>query len=77
MFASCFRVFISSLVHSAFTDRMLKDNIKNVNWIFQAFPSEKFKETFNDALLEYVQGTQDWNYVVKTVKDDWKLEKAQ
>ena len=38
---------------------------------------EKFKETFNDALLEYVQGTQDWNYVVKTVKDDWKLEKAQ
>ena len=56
---------------------MEKDNIKNVNWIFQAFPSEKFKETFNDALLEYVQGTQDWNYVVKTVKDDWKLEKAQ
>ena len=56
---------------------MEKDNIKNVNWIFQSFPSEKFKETFNDALLEYVQGTQDWNYVVKTVKDDWKLEKAQ
>ncbi len=56
---------------------MEKDNIKNVNWIFQSFPSEKFKETFNDALLEYVQGTQDWSYVVKTVKDAWKSEKAQ
>ena len=56
---------------------MGKDNIKNANWIFQSFPSEKFKETFNDALLEYVQGTQDWSYVVKTVKDAWKSEKAQ
>ena len=27
---------------------MEKDNIKNVNWIFQSFPSEKFKETFMD-----------------------------
>ena len=55
---------------------MNKDNIKNVNWIFQSFPSENFKTTFSDALLEYAQGTQDWNYVVKTVKDAWKSERT-
>ena len=48
-----------------------------VNWTFQAFPSEQFKTTFSDALLEYVQGTQDWNYVKDTFIDTWKAEKAQ
>lgn len=56
---------------------MNKDGIKNVNWTFQAFPSENFKTTFSDALLEYVQGTKEWKDVVKTVKDSWAEEKAQ
>ena len=56
---------------------MSKDNVNTVPWIFQAFPSQNFKDTFASALLEYVQGTQDWNYVVNTVKDSWKAEKAQ
>ena len=56
---------------------MSKDNINTVPWVFQAFPSQNFKDTFASALLEYVQGTQDWNYVVNTVKDSWKAEKAQ
>ena len=47
---------------------MEKDNIKHVNWIFQSFPSQNFKDTFADALLEYVQGTQDWDYVVTNCK---------
>ena len=56
---------------------MSKDNVNTVPWIFQAFPSQNFKDTFAGALLEYVQGTQDWDYVVTTVKDSWKAEKAQ
>ena len=56
---------------------MSKDNVNTVPWIFQAFPSQNFKDTFDGALLEYVQGTQDWDYVVTTVKDSWKAEKAQ
>ncbi len=57
------------------TNWMNKENVKNLNWIFQSFPSENFKNTFSDALLEYVQGTKDWSYVEKTVKDTWVSEK--
>ncbi|MDU3723338.1 MAG: carbohydrate ABC transporter substrate-binding protein, partial [Clostridium celatum] len=56
---------------------MEKDNIETIKWTFQAFPSQNFKDTFAGALLEYVQGTQDWDYVVTTVKDSWKSERAQ
>lgn len=56
---------------------MSKDNLNTVPWIFTSFPSQNFKDTFASALLEYVQGTQDWDYVVTTVKDSWKAEKAQ
>lgn len=56
---------------------MEKSNLETVKWTFQAFPSQNFKDTFAGALLEYVQGTQDWDYVVQTVKDSWKAEKAQ
>ena len=56
---------------------MEKENIESVKWTFQAFPSQNFKDTFAGALLEYVQGTQDWDYVVQTVKDSWKAEKAE
>ena len=55
---------------------MAKKDIKNVNWIFQAFPSEQFKNEFSAALLEYVQGTKKWNDVVKVVKDSWQAEKS-
>ena len=48
-----------------------------VAWTFAAFPSEDFKNEFGDALLEYVQGSADWDYVVDVVKDSWKSEKAK
>ncbi len=56
---------------------MEKEDLETVKWTFQAFPSQSFKDTFAGALLEYVQGTQDWDYVVQTVKDSWKSEKAE
>ena len=56
---------------------MEKEDVETVKWTFQAFPSQNFKDTFAGALLEYVQGTQDWDYVVQTVKDSWKSEKAE
>ncbi len=55
---------------------MEKDGITSVAWTFAAFPSEQFKNDFGDALLEYVQGGQDWDYVVNTVKESWKTERA-
>lgn len=55
---------------------MSKDGVTTIPWIFQSFPSQAFKDTFDGALLEYVQGTQDWDYVVKTVQDTWASEVA-
>lgn len=53
---------------------MNKENITTVPWIFTAFPSEVFKEEFGSALLEYTQGTKDWDYVKRTFVTSWKNE---
>jgi len=53
-----------------------KEGVKSVPWTFAAFPSEQFKNDFGDALLEYAQGSQDWNYVVNVVKTSWASEYA-
>ncbi len=47
---------------------------KSVPWNFTLFPSQAFKNTFGSALLQYAQGTREWNDVVNTVKDSWKTE---
>lgn len=53
---------------------MNKDDVASVPWIFTAFPSETFKEDFGSALLEYTQGTKNWDYVRQTVVTSWKNE---
>lgn len=54
---------------------MEKDN-NTLEWTFNSFPSQQFKDDFGSALLEYVQGTKDWDYVRKTFTDSWKSERA-
>lgn len=56
---------------------MGKDGINSVPWVFATFPSQNFKNTFADALLEYVQGSKSWKDVTKTVIESWKVEKAK
>lgn len=56
-------------------DWMNRD-VRTIDWTFNSFPSQDFKSAFSDALLEYVQGTKDWDYVKKTVIDSWKSERA-
>lgn len=51
-----------------------KKDIKSVPWVFTSFPSEEFKNRFGDALLQYAQGTGDWENVVNTVTEKWKSE---
>ncbi len=53
---------------------MEKKDIKSVPWIFTSFPSETFKQDFSNALLQYAQGSIDWDKVVSTVKTAWKNE---
>lgn len=55
-------------------DWMEKKGIKSVPWIFTSFPSETFKQDFSSVLLQYAQGSADWNKVVQTVQNAWKNE---
>ena len=55
-------------------DWMEKKDIKSVPWIFTSFPSETFKQDFSRALLQYAQGSADWDKVVSTVKKAWQNE---
>ena len=54
---------------------MSDSNIQSVPWMFQAFPSQNFKDQFAADLLEYLQGGKKWDDVVKSVKDTWASEK--
>ena len=56
-------------------DWMNRD-VETVEWTFSSFPSQEFKNSFGDAMLEYIQGTNNWENVRKSVIDSWKRERA-
>ena len=45
-----------------------------VSWNFTMMPSEEWKNQLGSALLEYAQGTGDWNAVKTAFVDGWKTE---
>ena len=45
-----------------------------VSWNFTMMPSEEWKNKLGSALLEYAQGTGDWNAVKAAFVDGWKTE---
>lgn len=47
-----------------------------VEWVFNSFPSQEFKDDFGNALLEYVQGTKSFDDVKKVTVDGWKTAKS-
>lgn len=53
-----------------------KTDVKNVEWTFQCFPSQNFKNDVGAALLQYTQGKKTWDDIASTVKNSWKSEKA-
>lgn len=56
--------------------KIMESGKVSIPWIFTTFPSQTFKDYFGSALLEYAQGTMDWNGVVSVVQEQWKAEKA-
>ena len=52
------------------------DGVTSVPWTFSSFPSEQFKNYVGDALLEYLQGSMDWEGVTQVVIDSWQSERA-
>jgi len=67
------------------TDPLAKEVIRyvsntdlyNVVWNFVVFPNQTFKDNFGAALLQYAQGTMDWDAVEQLVVEQWKTEKSK
>ncbi len=56
--------------------RYMEDSsLTSVSWNFTAFPSQTFKDELGYALLDYCNGTSDWDGVVSAFVDGWKTEK--
>ncbi len=53
---------------------MNKENINTIPWNFTVFPSLSFKNDFGSALLQYAQGTKNWNEVKTLFVNRWKSE---
>lgn len=53
---------------------MNKENVETVPWIFTVFPSLTFKNDFGAALLQYAQGTKQWNDVKQLAVERWEKE---
>ena len=47
-----------------------------VSWNFTTMPSETWKNNVGAALLEYAQGTGEWDAVVTAFVDGWATEAA-
>ena len=60
------------LVQAAQDDQ--KSGKTQVSWNFTMMPSEEWKNKLGNALLEYAQGTGDWNAVKTAFVDNWATE---
>jgi len=56
---------------------MSNTKLTNVPWNFTVFPSQNFKNNFGAALLQYAQGSKQWDDVKKLVIDQWKAESGK
>ena len=55
--------------------RWMEKDVTNLEWAFNSFPSQQFKDDFGNAMLEYSQGKKDWKHVETTFKNGWKSER--
>ena len=53
---------------------MNKEKINTIPWNFTVFPSLAFKNDFGSALLQYAQGTKNWNEVKDVFTNRWRTE---
>ncbi len=53
---------------------MNKAEVNTIPWNFTVFPSQTFKSDFGAGLLQYAQGTKEWNDVKKLFVERWKSE---
>ena len=58
------------------SNQYIADGKYSVTWNFSTIPSETWKDGVGSALLEYAQGTGDWDGVVSAFVDGWATEYA-
>ncbi len=49
-------------------------DVTTIPWNFTVFPSQTFKEDFGASLLQYAQGTKNWEQVKSDFTKSWKSE---
>lgn len=49
---------------------------ESIPWSFNNMPSQTYKDKIGAALLEYSQGTGEWDAVASAIVDNWAPEKA-
>ncbi len=49
-------------------------DVTTIPWNFTVFPSQTFKEDFGSSLLQYAQGTKEWDKVKSDFVSGWKSE---
>ena len=47
-----------------------------INWVFQTFPSQEFKNQLGSHLAQYASGKEDWSAVKDYFVSAWKSEKS-
>lgn len=57
-------------------DEYTKAGKTPVSWNFTTMPSEEWKNKVGSAMLEYAQGTGDWDAVRTAFVDGWASEYA-
>ena len=55
-------------------DEYVKKGTVSVTWNFTTMPSEEWKNQLGSAMLEYAQGTGNWDAVVTAFVDGWATE---
>ncbi|MBR5535546.1 MAG: ABC transporter substrate-binding protein [Clostridia bacterium] len=53
---------------------MNREGVDTIPWDFTIFPSQVFKNNLGSNLLQYAQGTKNWDTVVDETVRDWKSE---
>lgn len=53
---------------------MYNADVTTIPWNFTVFPSQTFKEDFGASLLQYAQGTKNWDKVKDDFTKSWKNE---
>ncbi|SPT53560.1 maltose ABC transporter periplasmic protein [Actinomyces bovis] len=53
------------------------DTMYPINWVFQTFPSQDFKDQLGQHLAQYASGKEDWNAVKDHFVTGWAKGKSQ